>query len=112
MGVPGRTRSWVTILILVLLTGGAAAGSIATTPPRATAAVQRPNYRHGGFSDSQPSVTTSTIPATSTTSTTAVAGSGGPLVDPTALAVSPSGDLYVVDNSLHQIFVRLPSGQF
>jgi hypothetical protein len=33
-------------------------------------------------------------------------------MDPTALAVSPSGDLYVVDNSLHEIFVRLPSGQF
>ena len=112
MGIPGRTRSWVTILVLVLLTGGAAASSIATTPPRSTAAVQRPNYKHGSLSDSQPSVTTSTILATSTTTTTAVAGSGGPLRDPTALAVSPSGDLYVVDNSLHQIFVHLPSGQF
>jgi hypothetical protein len=30
MEVPGRTASWAAILILVLLTGGAAAGSIAT----------------------------------------------------------------------------------
>jgi hypothetical protein len=112
MRVPGRATSWATVLVLVLLTGGAVAGSISTAPTGSRTVDARSNYGHGSLSAFPPSVPTSTIPATSTTTTTTVAGSGGPPIDPTALAVNPSGDLYVVDNSLHEILVRLPSGQF
>ena len=49
MGVPGRATSWATILVLVLLTGGAAAGSISTAPVGPTGPI---NYSHGTLSGS------------------------------------------------------------
>lgn len=71
MGFPGRATSWATILVLVLLTGGAAAGSIASVPTGSGTVGPRPNYSHGSLSASSTSVPTSTIPAISSTTTTA-----------------------------------------
>lgn len=69
MRFPGRATSYATILVLVLLTGGAAAGSIASAPAGSRAVASRPNYSHGSLSASPTPVSTSTIPPTPTTST-------------------------------------------
>jgi hypothetical protein len=67
MGVPGRATSWATILVLVLLTGGAVAGSIATAPTGSRAVAQGPNYSHGSLSASPTTGSTSSIPPIATT---------------------------------------------
>jgi len=127
MGVPGRATSWAAILVLVLLTGGAAAGLVASTPTGSEAVAPRPNYSHGSLSTSLTSVPTSTVPPTSTTATTtsppppaavaavALAKQGQRLsyvatydisqtadhgIDPTTMTVAPSGG--------RRLFVRRP----
>jgi hypothetical protein len=70
MGIPGRATSVATILALVLLTAGAAAGSIATIPKVSAAVQARPTNSRGSLSAIPTPVPTSTPPPTSTTTTT------------------------------------------
>ena len=48
MGVPGRGSSWTVVLVLVLLTAGAAAGSVATAPTALTVPVNYPQVTLSG----------------------------------------------------------------
>jgi hypothetical protein len=68
MGVRGRATSWGTLLVLVLLTEGAAVGSLVTAPKGSLGS--RSNYSHGSLSASpvQPS-TTPILPFSTTTTT-------------------------------------------